>query len=97
MALAKAARKTQNIAVLFIDLAKFKPINDTLGHAAGDELLKVGKRIKQALRPYDTAARFGGDEFAVLIEPIAELGQCQVIANKMIELEMNPLLFMTKN
>jgi diguanylate cyclase (GGDEF)-like protein len=86
MALAKASRDTQNIAVFFIDLDKFKQINDTLGHAAGDEILiEVGRRIKHILRSYDTVARFGGDEFVVLIEPIIQLDLCVIMATKIIE------------
>ncbi|MDX6533800.1 MAG: hypothetical protein QOF68_1544 [Gaiellales bacterium] len=71
-ALARAERESTDIAVVFIDLDDFKTINDSLGHTAGDTVLReVASRLEQTLRPADTAARFGGDEFAVLIEEIS--------------------------
>ena len=91
LALSKAERHGGKLATLFMDLDRFKQVNDTLGHAAGDELLKqVAERLKQALRPYDTVSRFGGDEFAILLEEITELNQSEVVATKVISLLEKP-------
>lgn len=71
------------VGVCFIDLDRFKMVNDTLGHAAGDQLLyEVGVRIRECLRPGDSAARFGGDEFAVLIEAVDDIETVVAIAER---------------
>ncbi len=87
MALAKMKRHSGEVAVLFLDLDRFKPVNDTYGHAAGDKLLKeVGGRLKGALRAYDTASRFGGDEFAILLEGLPKAQHAEIVAKKIIQL-----------
>lgn len=93
MALERIKRYESNLALLFIDLDHFKEVNDTHGHAAGDALLKdVAKRLKASLRPYDTAARFGGDEFAVLLDMMPEPSHSYVVAEKIINLLETPFI-----
>jgi diguanylate cyclase (GGDEF)-like protein len=92
-ALSVAARRDAPIAVLFLDLDQFKLVNDSLGHAAGDELLAaVAPRIEQALRPGDTVARFGGDEFAVLAEDIRDVHGATRIAERIAEALTRPFI-----
>jgi diguanylate cyclase (GGDEF)-like protein/PAS domain S-box-containing protein/hemerythrin-like metal-binding protein len=81
--MALARRAGTRVGLLFIDLDKFKPINDELGHAVGDWLLQaVAQSLTKCLRAYDTAARFGGDEFVVLLPDLAEAEESLIIAER---------------
>ncbi len=91
-ALARAASQGNGIAVLFGDLDDFKTINDSLGHGAGDEvLIEVARRLAATVRPEDTAARFGGDEFAVLLEGIVTEGDATEVAERVLEAFRRPI------
>lgn len=84
-ALAKAKRYKKQLAILFIDLDRFKFINDTMGHGAGDYVLKtISERFKQCLRETDTIARLGGDEFVVLIEALSDPKYVAGVAQKLV-------------
>ena len=83
--IARAQRNNSQLALLFIDLDRFKQINDTLGHNAGDELLvNVSGRIQSCTRKEDTVARLGGDEFVVILENIKSVKDVSYVANKII-------------
>lgn len=85
MAIARGRRTGAGFGVLFLDLNDFKCVNDQFGHACGDQLLKdIAERMKQTMRPYDTLARFGGDEFAVLVEGLATPRDAAAVAQKII-------------
>jgi diguanylate cyclase (GGDEF)-like protein/PAS domain S-box-containing protein len=78
-------RHHKKLAVLFVDLDHFKPINDSLGHATGDALLKsVAKRLREALREVDTVSRHGGDEFVILLPEIEEASDAALVAEKVL-------------
>ena len=82
-ALARARREQSQVALLFLDLDKFKQVNDSFGHAAGDQLLQgVAQRIQLCLREADTVARFAGDEFVVLLEDFHSTDHASVVAEK---------------
>jgi diguanylate cyclase (GGDEF)-like protein/PAS domain S-box-containing protein len=86
LAVARAKRNARRLAVMFIDMDRFKVINDTLGHEAGDSLLReVAARLQQTLRVSDTVARLGGDEFVVLIEDVSDPVYLGTIAQKLID------------
>jgi diguanylate cyclase (GGDEF)-like protein/PAS domain S-box-containing protein len=91
MALARTKRRPGQVAVLFFDLDRFKLVNDSYGHAAGDEVLvAVSQRMESVLRPCDTAARFGGDEFAILSEDIMSDAHAIAIAERLSETISEP-------
>jgi len=82
----RAERRGELLVVMFLDLDRFKQINDTLGHAAGDQLLvMVGERLLSSVRPEDTIARLGGDEFTVLLEEVPSLDDAATIAKRILE------------
>ena len=85
-ALTRRAQDRRPLAVLFVDLDDFKAVNDTLGHGAGDRLLvEAGDRIRAALRAIDTAARMGGDEFAILLEDVADRDAARDVARRVLD------------
>jgi diguanylate cyclase (GGDEF)-like protein/PAS domain S-box-containing protein len=91
-ALARTRREDSALAVIFLDLDDFKTINDGLGHAAGDRvLLEVAKRLATSIRVSDTAARFGGDEFAILLEDPTGPQEAAEIAERIVEELKKPL------
>jgi len=91
--LARARRAGSAFGLCFIDLDRFKTINDTLGHAAGDELLKtMATRLRGLLRESDLVARLGGDEFVVLLEDQAEVTALSAVARKMLAAVNEPLV-----
>jgi len=86
LALVQAHRDSRKLAALFLDLDRFKQINDSLGHTVGDELLRaVGKRVHEAVREGDTLARFGGDEFTLLLPGVHSAAEAARIAQKLLE------------
>ncbi len=81
----RSRRRGQNCGVLFLDLDHFKEINDTLGHAGGDAVLRaVADRLRGAVRPEDTASRLGGDEFAILVESILTIADIELVATRVL-------------
>lgn len=86
LAITQARRNEQRLAVMFLDLDRFKLVNDTLGHSMGDRLLKaVAHRLKSCLRKGDTLSRFGGDEFTLLLPEVHSEADIHGIARKILE------------
>ena len=87
-----ARRLNVDVALLYLDLDGFKPVNDALGHAAGDEVLKeVARHLHAVVRETDTVARLGGDEFAVLLEPHGDREQAEMVAQRILSSLSEPI------
>jgi len=85
--LARAQRKGEGFAVVYLDLDGFKRVNDSMGHAAGDDLLRhVGRQLQSGLRRYDVLARIGGDEFTMLLDGVGQSGDAGRVVEKLLHL-----------
>ncbi len=91
VAVLSAARNRERLALMMVDLDRFKDVNDTFGHAVGDQLLRaVGERLRGLLRVSDTVSRIGGDEFMVLLPGINDLGDVATVAGKLTAAFQSP-------
>ena len=91
-ALERARRHHRKLALLFLDLDRFKLVNDTLGHAAGDQMLQViADRLRHSVRAEDMAARLGGDEFTIVMEEISQAEDAALLAKKIIRVVAEPI------
>jgi diguanylate cyclase (GGDEF)-like protein/PAS domain S-box-containing protein len=92
-ALARLSRETTLVAVLFLDIDRFKPVNDALGHGAGDDLLvKIASRLSQAVRATDTVSRVGGDEFVVVAEDLEDAEQVLALGERLVKAVSEPFV-----
>ena len=91
-AILRGRHSGRRVAVLFLDLDRFKHVNDSMGHAAGDRMLRAaGARLRACIAPTDTVARLGGDEFTVVLENLASVGQAEDVAQKLLDAFVVPL------
>ena len=91
-AMAQARRQDYRLAVLYIDLDKFKPVNDAFGHDAGDQLLvEVARRLRTVLREEDTLARLGGDEFAAIVVNVADVDAIENLMDRLLTAVAEPV------
>jgi diguanylate cyclase (GGDEF)-like protein/PAS domain S-box-containing protein len=92
-AVIRARRTAHKVAVLFLDLDRFKHVNDSMGHATGDRVLKaVGERLRASVRETATVARLGGDEFTVVLEDVQHIDDAQKVASELLEVFTTPLV-----
>ncbi len=95
-ALSQAERTGNHVAVLFCDIDRFKAVNDELGHQVGDELLRViAERLRGAIRAGDTASRFGGDEFVILLEGVTSAEDADRVAEEVLAVLQDPITLST--
>jgi diguanylate cyclase (GGDEF)-like protein len=92
-AIASAARNRRHLAILCIDLDRFKMVNDSLGHTIGDLLLQqIADRLRSVIRAQDTVARLGGDEFAVVLTEVSSIEHADLVANKLLDMARQPFI-----
>ena len=85
-------QRTGTVALMFVDLDRFKMVNDVLGHDAGDALLRTAAaRLRNAVRAHDMVARFGGDEFVVLLQHVADRGELHDVAQRILDTVAAPI------
>jgi len=91
LALARAKRQQTRVTILFLDLDRFKGINDSFGYQAGDELLKeVGRRLMESIREFETSARLGGDEFAIILQDLEHQQEAMVVTQRLLDILAAP-------
>lgn len=94
LAISKAQRDKSQVAVLLLDIDRFKQVNDTFGHDVGDDLLiEVSRRLQVVVRDSDLLARIGGDEFVVLMHDLSEINQATILANRIVAAFTKPMSF----